>query len=255
LILKLGRSLWDREQYQFFPLMVVGILIVGSERWRDLPWRRARPGPFGVAAIVLSLGLTVLVAGEMLWLRPAAGGALLLILAGLAWRIGGGLLLRAMMPVGLLLATMIPPPGEQELTITLWLQQLAVQASGRLLDGLRVPHVRAGNVLEIPGRRLLLEQACSGINSLTSVLAFVLLWGVWQRRPLWRIALLLPVAAGYVLASNIGRITLEAWLKTRWHIDVLDGTLHEILGVLLFIASVGLTCPLHEPHLYFAEAG
>ena len=183
----------------------------------------------------------MIIGGSLLWVRSAAGAAALFILAAIVWRIGGWTLLKMLLPIGVLLAVMIPPPGRQDQLLTLKLQQIAVAASSRLLDRLHVPHVRGGNVLEIPGRRLLVEQACSGINSLMSVLAFVLVWGVWQRRRAWRIFFLLPVAAIFVIAGNVARITLEAWLKVRWKIDVLEGTAHQLMGLVVFIACVGLT--------------
>ena len=36
-------------------------------------------------------------------------------------------------------------------------------------------------------------------------------------------------------------ITLEAWLKVRWKIDVLEGTADQLMGLVVFIACVGLT--------------
>ena len=87
-----------------------------------------------------------------------------------------------MVPPLVLLAVLVPPPGHQEQIVTLKLQHLAVGVSCRLLDALHVPNAQAGNVIEIPGRRLLIEQACSGINSLMAVLAFTLLYGFYLRR-------------------------------------------------------------------------
>ena len=166
--------------------------------------------------------------------------ATLLLLAGVAWHVGGRRLLRAMVPPLVLLAVLVPPPGHQEQGVTLRLQHLAVGVSCRLLDALHVPNAQAGNVIEIPGRRLLIEQACSGINSLMAVLAFTLLYGFYLRRSAGRLVVLLPVAVLFVVGGNIVRITTEAWLKVRTGVDVSEGVAHQLLGLVLFAGCVGL---------------
>ena len=238
---KLARFLWDREQYQFFPLMVFGAGLLAWERWQDMPApRRLRSGAFGTAICFFSTAVLLLLASGILWIQTLAGAATVLLLAGIAWTIGGWRLLRVLGPSLILLCVIIPPPGRWDLTITQKLQQLAVGVSSRVLDQLHVPHVKSGNVLEVPGRRLLIEQACSGINSLMAVLAFTLLYAFWKQRPLWRLFVLLPAAAVFVVWGNIARITSEAWLKVNCQIDVLDGVKHQLMGLVLFMGCVGL---------------
>ncbi len=244
MLVKLGRSLWEREQYQFFPLMIVGAAAVAWERWQDVPRGSLRRGSDAVAGALLAVGLVVLVGSALLWVRSAAMVAELFILAGILWWIGGRGLLRIMGPSLVLLAIIVPLPNTYEQGVTLRLQHMAVTVGCRLLDVLRVANVQAGNVIEIPGRRLLVEQACSGINSLMAVLAFTLLYGFYLRRSLGRIALLLPAAVLYVLGGNVVRITSEAWILVRLHIDLTGGTAHQLLGMVLFGACVGLVASM-----------
>ena len=244
LLVKLGRSLWDREQYQFFPLMIVGAAAVAWERWQDVPRHSLRQGSRSVTAGLLGVALLVLVAAALLWVRSLSLVSTLLILAAVAWRVGGRSLLRTMVPSLVLLAICVPPPRAQEQIVTLRLQHLAVTVSCRLLDVLHVPNMQAGNVIEIPGRRLLVEQACSGINSLMAVLAFTLLYGFYLRRRLGRLAVLLPTAALFVLGGNVVRITSEAWLSVVCHVDVTAGFSHQLLGMVLFAVCVGLVASM-----------
>jgi exosortase len=241
MLIKLGRSLWDREQYQFFPLMIAGAALVAWDRWQDLPGRSSlRRGSPGVVAALLAGAMAVLVASALLWVRSLSLVSTLMILSAIAWHVGGGRVMRAMVPSLALLAICIPPPRVQEQLLTLRLQHLAVGLSCRLLDLLHVANVQAGNVIEIPGRRLLVEQACSGINSLMAVLAFSLLYGFYLRRSIGRLAVLLPVALLFVIGGNLARITVEAWLWTDHHVDVTGGFAHQMLGMILFGSCVSL---------------
>jgi len=124
------------------------------------------------------------------------------------------------------------------------LRAMAVRISCRVLDGMHVPNFQSGNVVDIPGRRLLVEEACSGINSLMAILGFSLLFGFWKRRSVGQIAVLVTCAVFFVMWANILRITGEAWLKVRWNIDLLGGSLHELLGTTLFLVCVGLIASL-----------
>jgi exosortase/archaeosortase family protein len=139
-----------------------------------------------------------------------------------------------------LLLVMIPPPARLDETLAAHLRTIAVQASSHVLDLVGLPHLVTGTVIEIPGHRLLVEEACSGINSLMSVIAFTLLYGIWQRRRPWKVGVLLLAAAFFVLCANIVRIALGAILVQFWQIDILAGTGHELLGILLFGVSLAL---------------
>jgi exosortase len=239
LLIRFFQDLWSRPQYQFFPVAIVAAGYVGWERVRG-----TRPGDLKRGSMPVVAGLLVLawivLCGGLLYLRLMAPVSTLLMLVAVAWWAGGGKLTRTLLPTFILLLVIIPPPARFDEVMGNQLRFWAVHASGRLLDFVWVPHVISGTVLEIPGRRLLVEEACSGINSLMSVIAFSLLYGFWQRRTPIVIALLTVAAAGFVLCANIVRITTGAVLIHYWKIDILGGTAHESLGVLLFAISLGL---------------
>jgi exosortase len=250
MLLKMGRFLWEHEQYQFFPLMIVGAVFLAIERFGNLQTDRSvQPGSRGISALLLAVAIVFQLASALVWVQALAGLATICIIASIAWRLGGSRILGVVGPSLVLLLTILPPPGGTDQRITLQLQQIAVRISSQMLDDLHVPHVQAGNVLEIPGRRLLVEQACSGINSLMAVLAFTLLYGFRQQRPIWRILFLLPFAGLFVLWGNIARITGEAWLKVVWNIDWLEGPKHQMMGLFLFVGCVGLVLSLHPADL------
>jgi exosortase len=239
LLVKFFQDLWSRPQYQFFPVALIAAGYIAWERLRETKADRAGRGSEWIGLGLLAFSWIVLSTG-LLYLRWMAPVAAWLTLAAAVWWAGGARLFRVLLPAGVLLLVIIPPPAQYDLPIGNHLRLLAVHASSRLLDFLSVPHLVTGTVIEIPGHRLLVEEACSGINSLMSVIAFSLLFGFWQRRPGWRVALLALVGGGFVLCANVVRITIGAVLIQNWRIDILSGSAHEMLGALLFAASVGL---------------
>lgn len=239
LLIKFFADLWSRPQYQFFPVALIAAGYVFWDRMRETPADGMTRGSRRVTIALLVLSWLIL-SGGLLYLRWMAPVSAWLLLAAAVWWLGGSRLARAALPAGVLLLVMIPPPAHMDDALASRLRVMAVHASSRVLDLVSLPHLVTGTVIEIPGHRLLVEEACSGINSLMSVIAFTLLYGIWQRRRPWTTGLLLAAAAAFVICANVVRITLGAILVHFWQIDILAGTGHELLGMLLFAISLAL---------------
>jgi exosortase len=227
-----ARQLWLRPHYQFFPLVLLGAAVLLRQRLRGLG--RLTPGPVWPSALVFGPAFVLLAAAEVLdssWLGTVAT---LVMLLGAAHALGGRPLLVRALPAWALLWLAVPPPLELDRDLILWLQGLTAQWSSRVLDLLGVWHVMAGNVVEINGRRLLVEEACSGINSLFSVLACTLFFVFLARRPPVRATLLVLAAVAWVLAANVARVAGVAFVTARWGIDLTEGYCHDAFGLALF---------------------
>lgn len=240
LLSKFYVDLGQREQYGFVPLMLFATVLVAVWRLLETPAAWLRRGSWRIAAPLMLLSFALSAAGAVLYARWLAGPAAWLMLAGVTWRLAGPQVSRALLPVGMLLLVIIPPPLQLDGRLIRWLQQLAVHGSSRVLDAIHQPHVLAETVIEIPGHRLLIDEACSGINSLMSVLAFTLLLGILKRRSAGVVVLLLTGAMVFVIGVNIARITLGAVAQARWNIDLLNGTAHALSGFILFCICLGL---------------
>jgi exosortase/archaeosortase family protein len=118
------------------------------------------------------------------------------------------------------------------------LQSFTAQASSAALDAFGVLHVRAGNVIEIPGRRLLVEEACSGVNSLFAATACTLFFVLWRRLGVGRSVLLLLTVPLWTVVANSTRVVLTAVLRYRWDIAADEGRLHDALGMGVFAVAM-----------------
>lgn len=227
-----------RPHYEAFPLVLLGAAVLAWLRLRDA--RGGTPATPWVAGAGLAAGWLGLAAAEVLnsaWLACAAAMALL---PALAYAAGGRDLLRRALPAWALLWLLVPPPMDLDRLLILQLQAVTTAWSSAVLDALGVFHLAAGNVIEIDGRALMVEQACSGVNSLFSLLACTLFLVLLTRRGWWRGAALLAAAVGWVLAANVARVVLVALLETRWGVTAATGWRHDVLGLLLFALAVGL---------------
>jgi exosortase len=228
---------WSDPDHNIFPLVWAG---AGFLAWRGT---RAlgplEPGRRGLAwtlllACWLALGAAAVVGSP--WLGCAAAQAALMVLA-YAW--GGRRLALAVLPAWGLLGLMMTPIALTR-SIGQSLQQLATRWSSEALDLIGVFHLPQGNVIVLAGRRLLVEEACSGIHSLFAILAVTLFFALWRRISAVHLVVLLAAAAFWVLVVNTGRIVLVAWAAARRGVDLAAGWRHEALGLALVAVTLGL---------------
>ena len=230
--------LWQRPHYQFFPLVLVGAGVLAVTRIRtSSTWQ---PGSTVVAVMGLTVACLLLAAADILaspWLGCVA---FLSFLPTLAYAVGGKELCRQAFPAWVLLWLMIPLPFDLDRALMFKLQNLTTEWSSALLDVFGVFHVRAGNVIEVDGKKLMVEEACSGVNSLYSLLSCTLFLVLLTKRGWGRGSLLIVAAIAWVLVANVSRVTGVVLLETRLGVNVSTGWRHELFGILLFAFAVGL---------------
>src|SRR5207245_5230851 len=101
-------------------------------------------------------------------------------------------------------------------------------------------HGPSGNILVVEGRHILVEEACSGIQSLYSLFTCACLYVLWARRPLVPAVSLLVAAAIASVLANVFRVVATAYLTVACNVNVEEGWRHEAVGLLAFVVTLGL---------------
>lgn len=229
----LGRDWWnDPESGHGLLLAPVSIWLA----WKSglLPSRVGAPalGTLVLVAAVLLRGASEL-AAELFTMRMS----LVMALAGLVifyW--GVRQVLSWWLPFTLV-ALSVPLPELLRSAIAVPLQFIASQMGAALLEWRQIPVRLTGNIIDIPGHRLFVAEACSGLRSLTALLALgVLMGGMWLRYPVSRVALLI-LAVPIAIAVNGVRVFLTGFLVYFVDPALGDGFMHLTEGWLLFLVS------------------
>jgi exosortase len=226
--------LWNIEQYSFFPIMFVAVFAMAYNRW-DKQWYGPRKR---LVTLFLTLAVILQLFASLIWSPWLAYlGFVLSFTCLLAshqekkekeghepW--SNGSLLYLSIPLWLCLRI----PFGQDQTLTLRLQHFTASVSSYVLDLLSVPHRISGIIFDLPGGKLFVEEACSGVQSLFALMCVALLLVAYNRRPI----ILVPV---YCLAAifsagllNIVRVTSIAISQEWYQYDLASGVPHEILG-------------------------
>jgi exosortase len=138
-----------------------------------------------------------------------------------------------------------PMVSAVEIQLNLMLLRKVVTVVAFVFDFLGMPIQQQGNVLALPTGNVGVEDACSGIRSLTGCLfAGSFLAAVFLAR-LWKKIALVAAAMLFAFASNLGRsLFLTAWAYTKGP-EAIEGAVHDIAGyAVLGVTVVGLLCLL-----------
>ena len=221
-----------------------GLLLAPLAVW--LAWRtglieRSEAVPRPVLGLIILVGAIALrygssLAAELFTMRMSMLGAMI----GVIVAVRGLRQLRVWWLPATLIILSVPLPAVVMGSLALPLQLEASRMGAALLEWRQVPVLLSGNVIHIPGRSLFVTEACSGLRSLTALIALgVLQGGLWLRLPAARLLLLivtLPVA----MAVNGVRVFLTGFLVFFVTPELGEGFMHYSEGWVLFLFSFGI---------------
>lgn len=142
------------------------------------------------------------------------------------------------------LILMIAPPSFIFERLTLNLQLLASRLGEFFLETLGYSVLREGNVLEMVGIKLSVEEACSGIRSLVAIFFMCVLYNYFfvegRRMKALLLALCIPVA----ILGNAVRI-LATGVASQYNPALVQGAAHEAFGYVSVVAAAAGVIALH----------
>jgi exosortase len=162
-----------------------------------------------------------------------------LLLAGLTWTFWGLARLQTMVFPFVLLLTMVPLPALVYNAVAAPLQLFASTVATNIAQFLGVSIYRDGNIIHLATTSLGVAEACSGLNSLSSLVVGSLLLGFLEDAPITGRILLTLLSVPLAIAVNVLRVAGTAVLAD-YQPEYAMGFYHLFSGWLVFVLGFGM---------------
>ena len=234
--------LWQKTHYQYFPLLIAVIVYLAISRWRQAAGNsKSDSRPFDwLTAAAFGLSMMLLIAAVIIYSPWLGAVSFIFAMGGMAryWAREG----RLEQPFGVwcLLWLLIPLPMNYDIALIQWLQGITTKISSRVLDLAGQKHLAEGNVLAFPNKDFFVDEACSGVMSLMTLIATTAVLAAWRRRGLCHSGLLLLSGMFWACFMNVIRIGIVGFAWFKLELDLSSGWMHDVLGMVLFLCGYGL---------------
>ena len=218
-------ELWPRQHYQFFPFAIIAFIVLFATRKSHQPecWN-------WLAKVFVGLDFACVLAGCFLnspWFF-AVGLVFCLIAWCLASQDEG--YRRSLLYLVVLPLTAIRLPLNYDEPVIMWLQRVTTSVASGVLHRTGMLHYREGNVLNFPGKSFMVEEACSGVQSLFTILFLAALVFCLKRRSFIHGICLLSFG---LILSGMMNILRVVTIAVAWEVNATDlstGWPHDALG-------------------------
>ena len=240
----LAHGLWQDEAYAHGPIILAlfaWLLWRGRDALLDTT---LRPAPVA-GSLLLAAGLALYLVGRTQSLPLFEVASHLPVFAGAILLVRGYAAVRRLAFALLFLLFLVPLPGFVIEAVTGPLKQLVSATVAAILQAVGYGVERSGVVLLVDGHELLVADACSGMNSLVSLLALGLVYAhATDRRGPGTYALLVAGLIPIAIAANVLRVLALSLVAVHWGDAAARGALHDWIGFATFGAALGMLIAL-----------
>lgn len=200
------------------PLVIAYIVY---RKWPEIrqPWQSSW---WGLA--ILALGFLLFLLGMVLTIAYIAQLAMVILLAGIFWLLGGWRIVRLLAFPFFLIALSIPLPHFFVGKLTIRLQIVSTKLAAEILRLIGYPVGVFGNVIDLGERQLQVVAACSGLGYLITATALAIIFCYFFQRQLWKVALLLFAMVPFAIVANAIRLVIigiwPIFEKGVWHASI-----------------------------------
>jgi exosortase len=232
LVLAYLAIVWQLEHYQYVPLAFIAVAALAWSRADG----RVHPPHDWLAGTLILFAFAALLAAMYLYSPWLATVGLVAYAAAWLWvsrEPDGRSLIGLVLPLAMTIRVPLGLDGDLIINLQRWTTRL----SSSLLDLAWIPHFVTGNVIGLSKRELFVAEACSGIQSVFTLLFLSTLLIAYKRYPMWYAPLYWLAAVLAAVLGNGLRVTLVAMADVLLELDLASGWSHELVGYLTLLLA------------------
>lgn len=230
-------SRWTEAETYYshsFLILPISIFLIWIKR-SSLSGLAIQPSASGW--IFLGFGLLIHLISALWQVYFTSGFSILLVLAGIILLFLGRNFLKHLWFAILFLSFAIPLPLVLISHLSFKLKILASQAAVAAVSLLGIPAARAGSIIKTRHSYLIVEDPCSGVQSLIALIALGALMAYLSRLSRAKKLILFLSSIPAAILSNAVRITTLTLANEIWGAKMVGRAFHDIMGIAVFLCA------------------
>ena len=160
--------------------------------------------------------------------------SMLLVLIGMILHFfGEKILYKIRFPIAFLIF-MVPMPEVVIANISFKMKIFAAHLATIVLNHMRMPALQKGSIILMRHAQVQVEDICSGLRSLISLMALGSIFAYWMKASLWKRIFLFLLTLPIAIITNVCRIVFLASVSEIWGPQYAQGFVHEAAGFTVF---------------------
>jgi len=233
---------WARDSYYSHGILIP--LVSGFLIWQlkdELKKIKAKESPWGMRLIVL--GVIIYFLASMFRVNIAASVSMLIVLYGLVFYFYGSELFKKIAFPLIFLAFMVPLPSVTIANLSFSLKLFAAELSLNVIRSFGIQAVREGSIIMMPHAHVIVDDVCSGLRSLISLMALGSIFAYWFKGAMWKRLLIFVLTIPIAVVTNMCRVVILSVISEAWGTQYAEGFVHDATGMMVFVlAFVLLYC-------------
>jgi exosortase len=227
-----------------FLVPVVSLYILWIKREKIVNMR-LRPVGWGLALILVGLIVHILSAFLRVYFSSAFSS--LLVIVGFILYLCGWQMLKEVWFAIFFLVFMMPLPLVAIVGLTFKLKIFAAYWANKVINAIGVRAILDGSIIKMSKTHVIVEDVCSGLRSLISLLALGAIIAYLSKLTRPRKVVVFAAAGVMAILANIVRIVFMALTSEIYGAKFTEGFLHTLSGLIVFVvALVGLLIVVKE---------
>ena len=239
-LVDLFRGIWSTDEQGHGPIVLGVACWLIYRKWPEM--KRASEAKLSnpiAGWFILIIGLLFYILGRSQQILIFEIGSAIWVLAAILLLMGGGAALKVQWFPLFFMLFMIPLPGQIVDTVTMPMKMAVSYVSENVLFWFGYPIGRTGVILHIAQYKLLVADACAGLQTLFTLEALGLLYlNIIRHNSLFRNIALAILIVPISFTANVIRVMVLTLITYHYGDEAGQGFLHGFSGMVLFLSAL-----------------